>query len=270
MPLFEIARTHPVSVLGRYYAERQARSKGLFKPTILSNLDHQGAGEGSRLIGTKSNQAISRRLSAFSSQSQDRAAYPGPSWNREADSLNRCLGEAKTATEGLRAGRVRRLGERGLDGRSPEVSEQDERTRRGIRLDYGLRHPDDLQHRAEAVRQENPGMGLVAQAPQARRQVRLSEPLGQPPVSLPAPGQQDPQAPSGLLGGTPAGGFHDAPVTAAHHPAAAPPDLPADLPGALVGRASFPRTTRSEDADGKSRSLVLSPWSLVVGPWCPD
>src|SRR6266511_2432607 len=77
MPLFEIARTHPVSVLGRYYAERQARSKGLFKPTILSNLDHQEAGEGSRLIGTKSNQAISRRLSAFSSQSQDRAAYPG-------------------------------------------------------------------------------------------------------------------------------------------------------------------------------------------------
>src|SRR6266540_7472723 len=42
------------------------------------------------------------------------------------------LRETNAGTEGQRAGRVRGLGERCLDDRPPEVSEQDERTRRGV------------------------------------------------------------------------------------------------------------------------------------------
>ena len=130
------------------------------------------------------------------------------------------------------------------------MAEQDKRTRRDVPLDQRLGHPDELEHRAEPSRQENPGIRFVPQSPQASREVRLPYALGQPVVPFAFSGEQDAQANPSRFGGAPAGRLHEAGISAADD--AAPParDLASDLPRILVRRAPLPRQGGAEDANG--------------------
>src|SRR5262245_7684680 len=171
------------------------------------------------------------------------------SGRRADDRLGGRAGEAHALAKEGGSIRIRRLGERGLHRGPPEVAEQDERFGGDVSLDHRLGDPDELQHRAETVREEDPGVARIAEEAEAGGKVGDPGAVSQVSVAFPAALEENSEAPAAGFRGAAAGGFHDAAVSAADDAGAAAGDLTADFAGVLVGDTPLSREAGAEDGD---------------------
>src|SRR5262245_28740074 len=143
-----------------------------------------------------------------------------------------------------------------IDGGLPELTEKNEPPRKHVGLHDAFGHPHELEHRAEAPREKDPGIAQIPKAAQALGKVGNGDRVADPSVGSAAL-EDDAHGAGPLVCGAAADRLHHAAVPAADHPALPFRNLTAQPASVFVRRLSLPGAAGAKDADGNQDELSV-------------